>query len=430
MATFKTEASALKTNGSAVYHDPTQSGSAIRVRRFPYPFRSMLAICSDLDETPDRHVYWETARFLNTHEPTTMGAGVGLEVGNTIYFDMPPDQFAYWNTDDTGRAMVRTLIRSGHIDCLHSYGDLATTRTHAAKALDELTRHDCRLNIWIDHGVAPSNFGSDIMKGLGDVPDADVYHADITHSYGIRYVWRGRVTSVIGQDATPSFRGIYDGYHPVDSTKTIMKELLKNVLGRVDQGKYLMHVKNHVFRPVSLRSGHQVNEFLRANPHWGGVSCGETADGFAEVMTDRALARLIKHEGVCILYTHLGKISRRDEPFGPQTRNAFRRLAAAYRAGNVLVATTRRLLDYHYMLRNIEISTIGEETSLRVCVRPLVQEPLNYSGLSFYVSDPTRTEVEIDGRKISPLQHNPPDHTQHVSVSIPWTRLEFPRLSE
>ena len=56
------------------------------------------------------------------------GPGVGLEVGNSIYFDMPPGQFAYWNTDDAGRAMVRALIRSGHIDCLHSFGDLATTR--------------------------------------------------------------------------------------------------------------------------------------------------------------------------------------------------------------------------------------------------------------------------------------------------------------
>jgi hypothetical protein len=29
----------------------------VKLRRFPYPYRAMLAICSDLDETPDRHVY-------------------------------------------------------------------------------------------------------------------------------------------------------------------------------------------------------------------------------------------------------------------------------------------------------------------------------------------------------------------------------------
>ena len=119
--------------------------TGVAVRRIPYPYRAMLAICSDLDETPDRHVYEDTARYLNTHRMTSMGPGVGLEVGNTIYFDMPPDQFAYWNTDDAGRAMIQALIRSGHIDCFHSFGDLARTRGHAGRALDELARHDCRL---------------------------------------------------------------------------------------------------------------------------------------------------------------------------------------------------------------------------------------------------------------------------------------------
>jgi len=129
------------------------------MRSIPYPYRAMLAICSDLDETPDRHVFWEIMRFLNTTEETTIGQGVGLEVGNSIYFDMPPGQFAYWNTDDKGREMVRILIQSGHIDCLHSYGDLATTRKHAARALEELTAHDCKLEVWIDHGRAITNFG-------------------------------------------------------------------------------------------------------------------------------------------------------------------------------------------------------------------------------------------------------------------------------
>ena len=81
-----------------------------------------------------------------------MGPGVGLEVGNTIYFDMPPNQFSYWNTDDVGRNMIRTLIHSGHIDCLHSYGDNAVTRKHAGQALDELDKYNCQLEVWIDHG--------------------------------------------------------------------------------------------------------------------------------------------------------------------------------------------------------------------------------------------------------------------------------------
>jgi hypothetical protein len=109
----------------------------VQVRPFPYPYKAMVAICSDLDGTLDRDQYLGIARFLNTEEATPAGKGVGLEVGNTLYFDMPDDQFSYWNTDDQGRAAVRRLIRSGHIDCFHSFGDLATARDHARRALEE-----------------------------------------------------------------------------------------------------------------------------------------------------------------------------------------------------------------------------------------------------------------------------------------------------
>ena len=54
----------------------------MQLRQIPHPYRAMLAICSDLDETPDRHVYWEIMRFLNTTEITTMAAGVPLVTSN------------------------------------------------------------------------------------------------------------------------------------------------------------------------------------------------------------------------------------------------------------------------------------------------------------------------------------------------------------
>ena len=225
------------------------------LRPYPYPYRAMLAICSDLDETPDRHVYWDIMRFLNTTEDTAMGPGVGLEVGNSIYFDMPPDQFAYWNTDDAGREMVRTLIRSGYIDCLHSYGDLATTRSHAGRALDELARHDCKLEVWIDHGTARTNLGAGIMAGHGDQLDHEAYHADLTVDYGVKYVWRGRVTSITGQDVPASLCGIFNCGHPVASTKTLLKEAAKRRLGRSGEEKYAMHGPNETLRPVVLRDG-------------------------------------------------------------------------------------------------------------------------------------------------------------------------------
>jgi hypothetical protein len=399
------------------------------MRALPYPYRAALAICSDLDLTPNRQVYAECSRYLNTQDSTSMGRGLGLEVGNTIYFDMA-DQFAYWNTDEEGRDMARALIRSGHIDCLHSYGDFATTRAHAQRALDDLSRHGCRLEVWVDHAVAPTNFGEDIMKGSGDVPGAAAYHADLTCAAGVRYVWRGRVTSVIGQNVPRTLAGIWRPSSPLLSGRTALKEAAKGFIGRGDS-RYSLHPANRMVRETTLRDGRPVYEFLRSNPHPHGVSVGDTAGGVAEVFTPRMLQRLIDREASTIIYTHLGKIRSEREPFEAPTRTAFEHLARLSHDGAILVTTTRRLLGYGVARERVEASlrTVDGAAHIEVRVRPDTVGPLSpadFQGVTFYAADPARTRVFVDGHEVQQLQRNPPDATGRRSVSIPWTRLEFP----
>jgi hypothetical protein len=406
----------------------------VQLRRIPYPYRAMLAICSDLDRTPDRQTYWETMRFLNSTEPTRMGAGVGLEVANTIYFDMPPTQFAYWNTDDTGRHMVRTLMRSGHIDCLHSYGEHATTRDHARRALDELERHDCHLKVWVDHATAPSNFGADIMRGCGDVPGHAAYHADLTCEFGVRYVWRGRVTSVIGQDRPSSMRGLFNPRHRLLSCRTIAKELLKSVLARMGSRRYALHGTNDLLQRSQLRDGRKVFEFLRCNPFWGGVGQAATADGLAHVLTANMLDRLVQRGGTCILYTHLGKIREPGASFAQPTRSALQRLAEEYRAGRILVTTTSRLLDYRRTLDEISLRTHSDAAGTHIDLRTAGGRngaglaPADLHGLTLYAPEPHRTRLTIDGAPVANVQYNSPDHLGRASLMLPWPRLELPCL--
>lgn len=408
-----------------------------RLRSFPFPYRSMFAICSDLDETPDRRVFREIMRFLNTTETTAMGPGVSLEVGNTIYFDMPPDQFAYWTTDDTGREMVRALIRSGHIDCLHSYGDLATTRKHVGRALDEMTRHDCSLDVWIDHAVAASNFGADIMRGYGDVEGSEVYHADLTCDFGIKFVWRGRVTSVIGQSVPRDLGGIFRPRHPVKSAITIGKEHVKGMLGRHGNDKYAMHGPNDIMRSTRLRDGRPVVEFLRSNPFWGGPQHAATAYELPGVITPDVLARLVAREGFCVFYTHLGKVRSDNVPFGPETCASLRCLAEFQREGRILITTTRRLLGYAHAMNQISVTGNQDGGDFRIEIStPDAANAMNpksltaeTNGLTFYVPDPHRTRITINGTEVPSIKRNEADDTGQCSVSIPWhAPLEFPDL--
>jgi hypothetical protein len=397
----------------------------VQLRRIPYPYRAMLAICSDLDETPDRTVYLNTMRFLNTTQLTTMGEGLGLEVGNTIYFDMPSDQFAYWNTDETGRAMVRMLIRSGHIDCLHSFGDLATTRARAASALEDLCRHDCRLEVWIDHATAATNFGADIMRGHGDEPGHEAYHADLTTEYGIRYVWRGRVTSVIGQDVRPHLEALLHPRYPLASARTAAKEAAKHVLGRWGHERYAMNGTNRVLRRTRLRDGREVYEFLRSNPHFAGLDAGETARGIGEVLSERMLQHLADRGGVCVLYTHLGKVHSYEQPFGIEAVAGLRRLAGAQRNGQILVTTTRRLLRYCRAMETVPFEVRQEGGGLRIEIGNPGPD-LCLDGLTFHVPAELPVRVTIDGEEAAGVQHNPRDATDRPSVSLPWPQLEWP----
>ncbi len=398
---------------------------AVSVRPIPYPYQAMLAICSDLDETPDLHAYLETSRFLNTAKTTGMGPGVDLEVGNTVYFDMPAGHLSYWSTDDAGRASFRALIQSGHVDCLHSFGDLAATRAHAGRALEELARHDCRLEVWIDHAVAPTNFGADIMQGSGDLPGAPAYHADLTWGAGVRYVWRGRVTSVIGQDVPRRLGGLFTPGHPIASARTLAKEWAKGMLARRPASRYAMHRANRALTPTALRSGHAVYEFLRSNPHWGGVSSHDTADGLADVLTARFLDRLVAHGGMCVLYTHLGKTTDPRKPLSPHTRRALALLAGYVERRTILATTTRRLLGYCRALREASVHLRHDGGAPVVDIR-LAGCEADADGLCVFLDDPAHARILLNGREASSVQRNPADETGRRSISLPRRRLEYP----
>jgi hypothetical protein len=393
----------------------------------------MLAICSDLDGTPDRHVYWEIMRFLNTTQSTSMGPGVGLEVGNSIHFRAIPPQFSYWDTDDVGREMVRSLIHSGHIDCLHSFGERIFTRYEAKGALDDLERHNCRLEVWVDHGSAITNFGPDIMAGRGDEPGNEAYHADLTTEYGIKYVCRGRTTSVVGQDSSGGVWAIFNRDHPSASGKTLLKEAAKRTLAWAGHAKYAMHKRNETLRPIMLRDGQPVYEFIRCNPHWGGVSSCDQGRHIGNVLTNAFFNRLVDRQGSCILYTHLGKIGNPSIPFDEKAVTAFRRLADEYSDGRILVTTTRRLLGYRRAAREVTFSSCLNEEELLIDINTKASDNwigelsvADLSGMTFYVPESTKASVSIDGRHVMNLQTNPPDHTGRASVSLPRPSLEFP----
>jgi len=397
------------------------------IRDIPYPYSSMLAICSDLDETPSGYNYFEISSFLNSDLMTEFGSGLNIEVGNTIYFYMPYNQFSYFNSSSEDRVKIRNLIRSGHIDCIHSFGDLVSNREDVKEIISHLREHDCRLKVWVDHAVADTNLDSTIMNGTGANQHASAYHADITFDYGIKYVWKGRVTSIIGQNVARTYSGIFSIKNPLKSIITLLKELMKVILARLGNKKYYLHKRNNLMEKTYLNDGREVNEFIRCNPHCEGVSSNDDANGFSKILTEKFMINLVGKRASSILYTHLGKEYSRDEPFSKDTIESFKTLKRYYDNKQILVATTNRLLDFEYMKNNIKIVKMREDKSVNINI-VFSDDSIVLDGLTIYIDkNEYESDVNLYANNI-PVSYmfNNEDYTGRRSISILWRKLSYP----
>jgi len=403
---------------------------SVSLRKYPYPYHAMLAICSDLDETPNKEIYFETARYLNTTEETSLGKGVGLEVGNTIYFDMPEHNFSYTNTDDDGRQKIHQLIDSGHIDCLHSFGDFVNDRALIEKHWNAIQAEKRKIEVWVDHAQAPTNLDNDIMQGQGAEVGKPAYHSDLTVQSGmLPFIWKGRVTSCVAQNAKRSYQALFNKKQIKASLKTIGLEFIKGWFARLGNKKYAMHKDNKVLRKSKLVDDTEVNEFMRCNPAWGGVSYFDQARGIHHVLTKEVLDTLVNKQGCSILYSHLGKVHSVAEPFTNKTRQAFELLSSYQKSKQILTLTTRRLLGYCRTVDELDFSVknVGKETHIYLSTEYSGED---LHGLTWYVEQPKKVSLYINDQLFDGLIINPPDINNRSSVSIPWALLTFPDVSE
>lgn len=394
------------------------------LRKIPFPYSAMFALCSDLDETPNKDVYFEMMRYLNTKDRTKIGEGVGLEVGNTIYFDMPSNQFSYWNTDNDGREKIQQLIKSGHIDCLHSFGDNATDRAFAERAIRELRDNDCFIKVWVDHAQAITNLGEDIMQGCGDMPGHKAYHADLLFEYGIRYIWKGRITSSIGQETERSYKAIVNK-NILKSGKTVAKQIIKDWAGKLGYKKYYFHRDNSLIKETRLRDGSLSKEFIRCNPYWGGVENAATADGLAEVINNRFMNQLKKSAGMCILYTHLGKITDYEKIFTEGTKDAFQIIRRCSDDKSLLVTTTSRLLDYCSLVNDLVIDRMVNGKNVDIYIK--YDDTIDIlQGLTIASSKKLKHKIIMNNDQDIEMQEVGKRSNGDWLYSIPWKELNYP----
>lgn len=430
----------LSFANQTVLHNDRPSAAQISLRPFPYPYRAALAVCSDIDLTKTVDEFLEIQRFLNTKQQTSMGEGVGLEIGNSFYFYDDDGEVSYFTHEPRVQPVIINLIRAGYLDCLHSYGDRANSREQIEQALDVLYENDCKVDVWVNHYGSRSNISQKFEyffgECAGDQPSSDVYHTDLTLKYGIRFAWVGATTRIVGQsaDRVPSVARLFDYHYPVRSTLNAAKEWRKKLMGIRGDERFVMHHENSLVQPLTLRDGQTVYEFMRYCNHPISVSLGATSHGLSYAISKQALEQLKAVEGYMIVYSHLGKNKEFSQVIAPDTVTALRHLECEYLDGNIQVMTTSRLLNYYHAHEYLVWTVSQDEQHTRIMIECL-DDPVfgrqhpsaeQLQGITFYVSDSSTTDIYLQGIKLKNIQRNPADHSGSQSITIPFTHLHFP----
>ncbi len=404
------------------------------LRKFPFPYRAALAVSSDVDNTPSLEVYLAIMDYLNSTRQTPFGPGLGLEVGNSFWFfnATPSPQLTYFSdyggTQTAFAYHCREFWQSGHVDILHTYGNFnegGFQRRYAETAVEELYKRDAQLPVWVNHGT-PLNH-QNLGPGetcYGAVPDHPAYHMDLTKSAGCRYFWRGRMTHILGQDATKT-RSV--------RTKNSVQKILMRTKYRSVMKDVLFDPENRLLLPTVFQDDSQVYEFQRWVNAWGEIKTLDSRE-FGIQLRPSYLRTLIRNEGFLIVYTHFCENLELEAGPTMMLRSNLAHLQQLYAEGQLLVTTTSRLLRFKEVNAHLEYAIKPEGEGILVEIQDRLTTPVGMShlslndlqGLTFYLEDPDGVQISFRGQQVLHVI-NARDHTGRRSVSIPWVPLEYPR---
>lgn len=390
---------------------------SIGLRKFPYPYSAMLALCSDIDDATldDFKTYHQ---FLNTKEKTAHGQGLGLDVGDSMWLYMA-DRYPktsqgghssdkvmtyYKGTSNTSKNdgdEIVHFIRSGWIDSIHTFGDFSDEnesrtsfkREYAKSGWKTLKSIGFYPRVWINHGNRSNrqNFGAGNTSSFmsyqqGDNPKSIYYHTDITIGNGIRYVWNSWNSNVFGQDYPLTKLKLRDG---------------RSVWGF---SRYTNTIQNRkiawLWDPKELHF-----ELTKSN-----------------------LDSIIKKKQYSIVAQHLGVGAK--DLFTEENLKSLYLLKQYQDDRKILVANTTRLLNYSEAQKYVKYK-ITREKGLTYINILAIDDPLfgrtipkldDLRGITFYTEDTKNTVLCINNKDISKdeIQINPKDETGKASVGIKW----------
>ena len=465
-------------NGAAPYSGwPAQAEnlrgaqvSGVAVRRYPFPYRCALAINNDTDGLR-YDAFRAFHAYVSGRGETPFGPGLGLEVADSFWVWAAGGEFGLYHAPPWSEAAqpspehdrILELARAGWLDTLHGFGawndDWHLDRDRIAKALAYLDSKDVKLKVYVGHGGynMTHNFGGPwgYYHGADDTAHRS-YCFDLLSDYGFKYHWTDVCYELdkFGDDlvfddqaqlddavARHDFQRYFHANDPADYTQA--REVFPGI-GDEERIAWRRRLFNHTIVPVTARDGRPALVFKRFRGHDGPM-----AGNFITQVNPQSLDALEARRGAVVIYQHFGvwralfmgkrhasqRVSEPETVLDEHNVWAFRDLAERHRDGRVLVATTRRLLDFLWMrdhlvyrVENRNGTTVvrieGIECPLKGRIQP---EPADLAGLAFEIPKRLGEPTLAIGDKALPMTSiEDPEDPARLVIHQPWQSMEYP----
>lgn len=430
---------------------------SVSIRKYPFPYKAALSICSDIDGTSFDD-FLETQKFLITTSNTRLGKGLGIPIGNSFWmYDQPgiaDSAFSYFSdsngTLSSHAEQIRTLIKAGVLDVLHSYGNFAIIRDFkrdlAERAIEELDKHNLKIRVWTNHGGIESiqSIGA-LSSGMGDIPGAaQFYHSDLMCKYGIIFYWDSEYALMtnVGQDSPARFGDAYWNSPLYRVLNRRFKYTVKGILTLADKVSYRIRKKtiihwqpfdpkeNALLKIDVLRDNNMIYKFRRF-----GHGYRDDSDDLPMIINRSVLKRLVTTKGSCVVYIHMGdrnKSKSSDLPLSNASIRALRSLAEYYDDGIIWIAPTSKLLMYSLIRDRLNYSVDENSRELTIHIKSVNINTPNFQpsvhdlgGLTFFVPAEKKVQIKYQNEVIPSIK-NPIDQYGRSSVGIPIPQIEWP----
>lgn len=326
------------------------------VRAYPEPYRAWLTVCSDPDNTVIGD--WQQLHDLIWKE-------LGLPFADALFIRSYNLQLP----DQVDLHRYPHILDAHPHDTIHTWGDFvfagarAFHRPDAEAHLTILRERGFAPRVWVDHSMFPGNllhryqFGGlpEFRDFSGHAYPNPYYTLDLIRQAGIRYVWDGKLSTVIGQDRP--MRLWKEHRVRSKSIGQAIKGYLLHRFGQVfglGEGFREQYVGNHAYRAMGFPDGNRMYSFVRY-----GEPPQADIHGLGELLGARTLDQLSATGGTMIIYTHFGK--RRPAAKGdaqhipPHTETALRDLHRRFKQGEIMISPVSRMLDYLILRDHIRV---------------------------------------------------------------------------